>query len=140
MHWIITINEDLLLKIKKNIIVSFFLFFFFFFFSPLSIQWIFCISWWNLRNMVSHNIVKTLVSHLFNKTLIRRLTTRSCRYFIYERNLMKRCKLVDDFHVSYRIECHVIDSPKSNEAIYLLTLGIFERLKICINRVIELRK
>ena len=38
MHWIITINEDLLLKIKKNIIVSFSLFFFFFFFSPLSIQ------------------------------------------------------------------------------------------------------
>lgn len=32
MHWIITINEDLLLKIKKNIIVSFSLFFFFFFF------------------------------------------------------------------------------------------------------------
>lgn len=90
---------------------------------------------------MSHNIVKTLISHLFNKTLIRRLTTRSRRYFIYERNLMKRYKLVDDFHVSYRTKCRVIDSPKLNEAIYyLLTLGIFERLKICINRVIELRK
>lgn len=71
---------------------------------------------------MSHNIVKTLVSHLFNKTLIRRLTTRSRRYFIYERNLMKRCKhFVDDFHVSCRTKCRVIDSLKSNEAIYLLT-------------------
>lgn len=131
MHWIITINEDLLLKIEK-ILSSLFLFFFFRYQSnEFSV---YHDETWEVT--VSHNIVKTLVSHLFNKTLIRRLTIRSRRYFIYERNLMKRCKLVDDFHVSCRMKCHVIDSPKSNEAIYLLTLGIFEHLKICINRVI----